>query len=50
MMIQTIEEEYFQTVNKENLTTCIRDQGSEQDENKADKYRQHLCEDFSKTL
>ena len=49
-MIKTIGEEYFQTVNEENFTTCIRDQGSEQNENKADKCRQHFCEDFSKTL
>ena len=37
IMIKTIEEAYFQTVNEENFTYCIRDQGSEQDENKADK-------------
>ena len=50
MMIKTSEEEYFQTVNKENFTTCIRDQGSEQDETKADKCSQHFCEDFLKTF
>ena len=49
-MIKTIEEGYFQTVNEENFTTCIRDQGSDQDENKADKCRQHFCKDFPKTL
>ena len=48
-MIKTIKERYFQTVNEENFTSCIRDQGSEQDENKADKCRQHFYK-FSKTL
>ena len=38
IVIKTIEEgSDFQTVNEENFTSCIRDQGSKQDENKADK-------------
>ena len=49
-MIKTIKEGYFQTVNEDNFTSCIRDQGSQQDENKADKSSQHFYDRFSKTL
>ena len=47
-MIKAITEGYFQTVNEDNFTSCIRDQGSEQDENKADKCRQHFTTGFRK--
>ena len=49
-MIKTIKEGYSQTVNEDNFTSCIRDQGSEQDDNKADKCRQHFYDRFSKTV
>ena len=32
---------------KKNFTSCIRHQGSEQDEAKAEKYRQHFYDKFS---
>ena len=52
--IKTIKEGYFQTVNEDNFTSCIRDQESERDENKGDKCRQHLFrhvfENFVKTV
>jgi len=40
--------EYFQKVGEENFTLCIRDLGSEQDENKAGKCRQQSCDTLSK--
>jgi len=49
-VIKTIKVEYFLTVNEENFTLCIRDQGSEQEENKAEKCKQHFYDRFSKTL
>ena len=51
-MIKAIKEGYFQTVNEDNFTSYIRDQRSEQDENKAEKCRQHLSfyDRFSRTL
>ena len=48
IMIKALKIEYSQIVNEENFTSCIRHQGSEQDENKAEKCRQHFCDKFSK--
>ena len=39
---ETIKVEYSLTVNEENFTLWIRDLVSEQDENKAEKCKQHL--------
>ena len=47
-MIKAIKIEYSQIVNEKNFTSCIRHQGSEQDETKAEKCRQHFYDKFSK--
>ena len=41
--------QYSQTLTKGNLTFCFGDQGREQDERKAEKYRKHLYDGLTKS-
>ena len=47
IMTKAAKIENSQIVNEKNFTSCIRHQGSEQDEAKAEKYRQHFYDKFS---